>query len=351
MRQLIWGLPAASAQMRQWRRRAQAVIDGPIRKDALNVLRRKRTHVDGAGLFWTVLRRRQPRLLRVLVAFQLLLDFLDYVSERAQESEPDLQAGQADGERLHLGLLDALDPTTEIVDHYALHPWRADAGYMRALIFSCRLNADSLPSYSRVLPFTAAEVRRTAEILPTNHIPDPACRDRRLRAWAAGHSDLAPELEWFELTAAISGSLAIHALLTRAADENATSAHIEATVQAYMPWVALATAMFDSYADQAEDAALDRHSYIAHYPDPSTAEARLRQIARQTMSATLMLPRGARHTILVACMIAMYLSKDDARSPQMAARTRALARAGGPLTRSLLPVLWVWRAAVSHRAS
>lgn len=351
MRQLVWGLPAAAAQMRQWRRRAQSIIDGSIRIDALSVLSRKRTHVDGAALFWTVLARRRPRLLWLLVAYELLLDFLDYASERAQETEPDLRAGQANGERLHRGLLDALDSSTQIVDHYALHPWRADAGYMRALIFSCRLHTASLPSYAPVRPLMTAEARRAAQILAINHIPDPGCRDRRLRSWAAGHGDLAPELEWFELTAAVSGSLAIHALLAQAADENATPAQIEASFHAYMPWVALATAMFDSYADQVEDAALDGHSYIAHYPAPAIADARLQQIARQTMHATIMLPRGTRHTILVACMIAMYLSRDDVRSPRLAGRTRALARAGGPLTTSLLPVLGIWRAAVSHRGS
>jgi tetraprenyl-beta-curcumene synthase len=337
--------------MRQWRRRAQAIIDGPIRIDALSVLSRKRTHVDGAALFWTTLPRRRPRLLWLLVAYELLLDFLDYAGERAQDVDRDLRAGQANGERLHRGLLDALDPTTEIVDHYALHPWRADVGYMRALIFSCRLHTAALPSYSPVRPFMVAEARRAAQILSINHIPDPACRDRRLRAWAAQHRDLAPDLEWFELTAAVSGSLAIHALLAQAADETATRAQIEETFHAYMPWVALATAMFDSYADQIEDAALDGHSYIAHYAAPAVADSRLQQIASQTMHATLTLSRGTRHTILVACMIAMYLSRDDVRSPGLAGRTRALARAGGPLTRSLLPVLGIWRAAVSHRAS
>jgi tetraprenyl-beta-curcumene synthase len=337
--------------MRQWRRRAQAIIDRPIRIDALRVLSRKRTHLDGAALFWTVLPRRRPRVLRLLVAYELLLDFLDYAGERAQEIEPDLRAGQANGERLHRGLLDALDPAAEVADHYALHPWHADAGYMRALIFSCRRHTTSLPSYARVAPFMAAEARRAAQVLSINHIPDAARRDRGLRAWAARHGDLAPGLEWFELTAAVSGSLAIHGLFVQAAEQSVTPGQIEATFHAYMPWVALATAMFDSFADQVEDATLDGHSYVSHYSTPAAADARLRQIAEETMHATLMLPRGARHTILVACMIAMYLSRDDVRSPPLSARTRALARAGGPLTVFLLPVLGVWRAAVSHRAS
>lgn len=282
------------------------------------------------------------------MAYELLLDFLDYASERAQQIEPDMQAGQANGERLHLALTDALDPTSNIADHYALHPWQADAGYVWALIFACRTYSTSLPSYSLVRAHTAAEARRAAQVLAINHIPGPARRDLRLRVWAARHADLAPDLQWFELTAAISGSLAIHGLLTQGADEHATPATIDQTFQTYLPWVALATAMFDSFADQIEDAAFDGHSYIAHYPDPASADARLQQIAKKTIGVTLALPHGARHTTLVTCMIAMYLSKEDVRSPQMVARTRALAHAGGLLTRSLLPVLRIWRLAVSH---
>lgn len=350
-RQLIWGLPASAGQMQQWRRRAQAIIDVPIRTDALAVLHQKRTHVDGAALFWTVLGRRRPRLLRLLVAYELLLDFLDYASERGQAIESDLQAGQANGERLHVGLLNALDLTTPIADHYERHPWQADAGYMRALILACREYTTSLPSYSQVRCYAVAEVRRAAQVLAINHIPDADCRENRLRTWAEEHRELAPDLEWFELTASISGSLAIHGLLTQAADEKATPQGIRRVLGAYMPWVALATAIFDSYADQIEDAALDGHSYIAHYADPATADARLQEIAREAIRATLALPDGARHTVLVVCMIAMYLSKDDARSPQMIARTRALAHTSGRLTAGLLPVLRTWRIAVAHRAA
>ena len=61
------------------------------------------------------------------------------------------------------------------------------------------------------------------------------------------------------------------------------------------------------------------------------------------------LPDGARHTVIVACMVAMYLSKDSSRTPQMRASTRTLAAAGGSLSRLLLPVLRVWRVLYSQR--
>lgn len=59
----------------------------------------------------------------------------------------------------------------------------------------------------------------------------------------------------------------------------------------------------------------------------------------------LRLPHGERHAVLLGCMIALYLSKDSARTPAMREATRRIARAGGTLPRLLLPVLRAWRLA------
>jgi len=63
------------------------------------------------------------------------------------------------------------------------------------------------------------------------------------------------------------------------------------------------------------------------------------------------LPHGSRHAIIVAAMAAMYLSKDSAHDPRLAADTQTLIRAGGSLTRLLFPVLRLWRIAYSHRGA
>jgi hypothetical protein len=51
----------------------------------------------------------------------------------------------------------------------------------------------------------------------------------------------------------------------------------------------------------------------------------------------------------VACMVAMYLTKDAARSPAMRKHTARIAASGGSLTRRLIPVLRLWRIAYSQR--
>jgi tetraprenyl-beta-curcumene synthase len=343
-RELLWGLRAVSREMHRWQRHALTIPDAPIREGALASLARKRTHADGAALFWILPRRRDLRLLRLLVAYEVILDFLDNVSERG------VAVGATDGRQLHLALSDAMDLGGPISDYYRDHPWRDDGGYLRALVETCRASCVSLPSYPRVRDLVIREATR-AQVLALNHYPDPEHRDTELRRWAAQEYPRSSEASWFELTSAASASLTIHALLVLAAEAECSEEDIAATYAAYFPWISTTSTMLDSYVDQAEDAASGGHSYIEHYLDSQNAIGRLGDLIRKSTYEASRLRNGHRHAVIVACMVAMYLSKDSARAPAMRARTSSLAEAGGSLTRLLLPILRLWRIVYRQRSA
>ena len=71
-RELVWGLPAVAHEVETWRVRASRIPDPTIRADALDALQSKRPNIDGAALFWTLPDRRDPNLLRLLVAYDIL---------------------------------------------------------------------------------------------------------------------------------------------------------------------------------------------------------------------------------------------------------------------------------------
>jgi hypothetical protein len=50
-------------------------------------------------------------------------------------------------------------------------------------------------------------------------------------------------------------------------------------------------------------------------------------------------------------MVAMYLSRDSAYTPELRASTRTLVDAGGSLTKLLLPILRTWRIAYGLRSA
>ena len=341
-RELAWGLGEVAKEIRAWRGLAERIPDAELRGDALYALNHKRPHADGAGLFSVLPDYRSPSLVRLLVAYETILDYLDEVSER--------HPVEANGRELHLALIDAVEPERELSDYYRHHPRGDDGGYLAALVEACRTWARDLPSYDAVRPLLLREVWRT-QVLALNHLEDPVQRDRALQRWAAEEFPDEHDLDWFELGAAASASLVVHSLLALAAKPSVTAPEIDTTYATYWPWTSLATAMLDSYVDQHEDATKGNHSYIAHYSEPQCAMRRLVDCIATATRGALQSREGQRHAVIVCSMVAMYLSKDSARTPHMRADTDRLVAAGGSLARLLLPLLRAWRTAYSQRAS
>jgi tetraprenyl-beta-curcumene synthase len=343
-RELLWGLRAASREIERWRRRALSIPDLTLRADALDVLARKRTHLHGAALFWTLPRRRNPDLLRLLVAYELIWDLLDNLSERAAA------VGQTDGRTLHLAIAEAIDPSATISDYYQQHPWRYDGSYLRALVDTCQGCCRRLPGYPMIRELALSEADR-AQVLALNHYPDAAQRDTALKRWVSEQHPHERNPSWWELSGSASAPLTIHALLALAAEPGFSRETMIRTHAAYRCSVCAATTMLDSYVDQAEDRANGNHSYVAHYPDPVAAADGIRKLIHASLAQTRALPGGHRHAVIAAAMIALYLSKDDANAGALRIRTQSFIDTGGSLTRLMLPVLRAWRTAYQQRSA
>jgi tetraprenyl-beta-curcumene synthase len=335
-RELTWGLPAVAREVRRWRELASRIDDPRVREDALNALTEQRTHIDGAALFSILPRVRNPSLLRLLVAYEIIWDFLDNVNERS------VAAGTTNGLQLHLALVDALDLERPIADYYRFSQGYDDSGYLRALVVDCRASWVRLPSYASVRSSAIAEALRS-QVCAINHEPDPRSRDAALRAWVAQEFPSGHEARWFELTAAASTDLTIFALLALAGEQTCTNEQIARTARAYFPWISILTAMLDSYADQFDDAATGEHSYIAHYAQPEMATERICLLMRRCLQEAASLDE--KHTVIAASMFAMYLSRNSALSPALLRTTKRLVESGGSLTRVLHPLLRLWRIA------
>jgi tetraprenyl-beta-curcumene synthase len=343
VRELRWGLRAVSREVDVWRGRAAVIPDQLIREDALSSLNSKRGNTDGAALFWILPDTRRPQLLRLLVTYEIMCDFLDSVSERGAG------AGLANGRQLHLAFTEALDPGVPISDYYRHHPWQDDGGYLRMLVEVCRAACILLPSYMAIRP-TLIRAATLAQVQGLNHELDPELRDVTLREWVAREFVGRLDLAWYELSGAASTWIAVLALLALASEPGRQPEEGAETYAAYF-WVCLAATVLDSYVDEAEDTANGDHSYFGHYPTKEEGVRRAHEIVRRASLEAQALRNGHRHTVIVACMVALYLSKDSALTPEMAVTSQALLRSGGPLAALLGPVLRAWRVAYSLRGA
>lgn len=342
-RELLWGTPSISDEVRRWGMLAAAIPDRVIRDDALYCMGCKRANIHGAGLFWTLPRERSRSLLALLVSYQVMWDFLDSVDERGAH------VGHQNGLQLHLALIDAVDPSRPLSDYYRYHPWQDDGGYLRALVKTCRARCRELPSFQKVRHILVQHATR-ASVQALNHIPDPPKREVALRAWALRELPIEHGVKWFESSAAAGAGIGIYAMFALAAESECSDRTIARVHDVYFPWVSATATMLDSYVDAVEDLASGHHCYTAYYSPACTTTRELRRLIRRCLYEASRLEDGERHTLIASCMIAMYLSKDSALTPEMRGHTDGLVEAGGSLVRALHPVLRLWRRAFAQQA-
>lgn len=339
IRQLAWANRRVSRELATWRSIAREIPHERLRENALAALAEKRTEAFGASLFCTLPRRRSAALLRLLVAYQTMWDFLDSASE---EIAP---VAGAEGRRLHLALVEALTPDGEVSDYYEFHPGTHDGGYLAALVGACQECCAQLPSYERVRPYVTEGARNCA-VQAINHEAEPRRREALLRQWAHENFPGERTLPWFEVTAAASAFLP-HPLLAIASEAGCTDQQVSLTCAAYFPLMSLAIVLLDSYVDRIADLAQGDHSYVAYYGDLRIATKRMTRVIGRMFRELRRLEGGSRHSAIAGCMVAMYLSNEAARSDDAMPLTRGILGEADGVTRVALAAFRV-RAALGR---
>ncbi|HEU4701902.1 MAG TPA: DUF2600 family protein [Conexibacter sp.] len=330
-------MPIVRAELRGWRQRAATIPDPQLRAHALSTLTTERLSAAGAALFATTLKRHVPLLVRTLVAYQVICDYLDTLSEQPS-ADP-----VANGMTLHRALVDAVTPNAEPADWYRWHAASDDGGYLAALVAACRAGCEALPAFAAVGETAGREASRNA----VQGLKDSPAgeRDARLQRWALTQRD-GGDASWFELAAAASSPLAVLALLASAGNPRTTEATVAQTQRCYFPCVESLSTLLDSLADRADDEAAGELSLVAQYPSAAAATARLQVLTARAFAAARALPDGERHVVLIAGMIAMHLSDPNAWLPDARRVTRPVLRSSlAGVTPLLLLIMRSWRAA------
>jgi tetraprenyl-beta-curcumene synthase len=339
--------PAAHSTKRRLLARAEAIPDPLLRADALASHRDKGSNSEGlAALAVLAPRSRRSQVARSLVAYQLMLDYLDGVSERPTEDP------LANGLSLHRAFEVALDPDAAHADYYVHAPASDDGGYLRELIETCRAPLSELPSYRAARPALCHQARLGCESQALNHALPFAPVTERLDRWAARTTDesgLGPGFEWWELiAAAAASSLCVGALLALAATPGATEAEARRVEAAYFPWASGLNALLDSLVDLDEDP--EHSSHLRRYDSLEHAAERLETIASGARERVSALPDGDLHEAILAAMGALYLVHEGAWRPGREPISLAVYGALGPLARPSLAVHLLRRGGRGSRA-
>jgi tetraprenyl-beta-curcumene synthase len=324
--------PIVRRELDRWQARARR-IEGPIGAIARGSLSCERLNPEGAALF-AVLAPCPLRasVVRLLVSFEVMYDFIDALTEQPLERLLSLSRD------LHAALKTALGAPRPCGGYYASYPHGDDGGYLEELVAECRRLFLRLPAARVVTPLLLHAVSRSAEGQSLSHAA--ACDgDESLIRWATGQAPRALGLRWWETAAASESTLVVHALLASAADRRLTAQAAHDIADAYWPWITGLNALLDDLVDLEEDAANGTHSYVALYPNPEIAAQRLGAIAGRASRGVRGLPHGRQHATILAAMTGFYLSAPGAGTPGALAPADAVRQQFGIDLRLLVVVL------------
>jgi len=330
-------VPVARRELKRWQRAAASVPDAELRAMALDTLAGERMNAEAATVFATLAPwRRRSAAVRALCAIQVLVDYVDTLSE--QPAAHPLQASLS----LHTAIRDALadHPPSDGANYYAGFSVGDDGGYLVELMGACSRELRRLPSFGRVRPVAQVAATRCAAGQSYTHAARSGDRES-FAAWART-LDRADGLAWWEAAAGASSSVAVHALIAAAANRSTTDRDADLVDAAYYPPIGALTVLFDSLIDRDEDRVTGNHNYMTYYENDEIVAERLAAITQQAQAAVQPLRRRRRHEAIVAGVAGFYLGASDRIEGVTLVRAQVAPLLGG-VVRPIMAVMRVRR--------
>jgi tetraprenyl-beta-curcumene synthase len=325
------------ALLKEWKAAAGSIPDDELRRQALGSIEAKTFHCEGGGVYAILAGGKRDDVLRFIVAYQTISDYLDNLCDRSTSLDP------ADFEALHGAMEDALSPDAPTVDYYRFRKERDDGSYLVGLVRECRQVVASLPSYQRVREF-ALELQGYYSALQIHKHVTVDERVDRLRNWYESHRASLPDMTWYEFAASAGSTLGVFCLVAAAADPDLSSDTVRAIKQAYFPWVQGLHILIHYYIYPEEDRIGGDLNFISYYHDEKNMVDRLIRFLAEADHSVEGLPHRAFHRMVCHGLPAMYLAdrKLD-KHKAMRPGARRIIRAGGWSTILFFLVIWTYR--------
>jgi tetraprenyl-beta-curcumene synthase len=336
--------PLVRQQLGHWRLRARSISDRSLRTLALAKLDEEGFNAEVAATLATLApRAHRRRVVKAIVALEILYDYLDGLTESPWQRSP------ADGEPLFEAFTDAVAPSMQgSGDYYRRHPGCDDGGYLEELAATVRFALAGLPSTARLADVMQRSAARAAAAQLRIHATPPTGADE-LEQWARSHA-AETQLEWREfLAGAASSVLAVHALIAAAADHRTTREQALDIDRTYLSISVLPTVL-DSLVDCEQDAGAGRSGYVQLYEGREVLARALARVIDDAVDHARRAPNSSHHVMTLVGAVAYYASAPTARGELARPVMERTGRQLQPLMAPTMAVMRAWRAAKRLRS-
>lgn len=306
--------PLVRRELTYWRRRAAAIPDPVLRRDALFTHHTKSRNSEGAAAYGILVPRVHLRsAVRGIVAFELMLDYLDTISEQPVVDP------LANGLQLHRAFDNAVAVDAALDDYYAFHPQRDDGGYLKAQVVACQEALTQLPSYAAVADALRRSAALSGQAQSFSHAVDLGLDKSEIEAWARDgitEAQFGSDLRWWEIAAAGSSSLPVVVLIASAANPMLSEDDLARIEGAYSPWIAALSSLLDCLVDLADDDEAGQPNHLRRYSSEEEVAERLGWIASESLRLTSDLPQNDLHELVLAGIGGYYLASRGTWEPE-----------------------------------
>jgi tetraprenyl-beta-curcumene synthase len=328
--------PQVRHELRRWSARAKMIADPHLRELAVGKLQLEHFNAEVAATLATLVpEAHRARSVEAIVAFEVLYDYLDGLTE--EPAEDPLQGRW----RLYRAFVGVFDGSPPGIRPDADDQAQADGGYLDELAATVSAAIAALPGRAAVRPAGRHAAERCSAGQVHVHAA-PQIGVAQLEQWARVGAAARGALGWREYIAgAVASVLAVHSLIAYSAEESATEEEAEALDDAYL-WISALSTMLDSLVDYERDVASGDPWLVSLYGgDVRLFGDRLVEVANGAVSRARLLPHGPHHLMTLMGVVAYYTSAPEARGELARPMVARLHRELGP---SILPTLAVMRA-------
>lgn len=330
-------IPRVHRYLDDWKKRAAAIPDPELRKQALASIETKTFHCEGGALYALLAEAHRDDAIRFIVAYQTISDYLDNLCDRSTSLDPE------DFTLLHESMFHALTPGAEPTNYYRLRVEQDDGGYLADLVRTCQEVLGTLPRYDVIASYLHELEGYYAELQVHKHVR-PEERVPRLESWFARHREHLPEMRWYEFAASAGSTLGIFCLVSSAFDPRFSADEARMMRGAYFPWVQGLHILMDYFVDQEEDRLGGDLNFCFYYEDNDVMVERLIRVFKEADRSVGGLPHTSFHRMVCHGLLALYLAdrKVD-RQEKMRAMARRIMREGRGVSLLFFLVCWIRR--------
>jgi tetraprenyl-beta-curcumene synthase len=295
--------PAVNQELSYWKKRAEAIPNVELRKQALASISTKAFHCQGGAILALLAEDHLAKAIRFIVAYQTISDYLDNLCDRSTSLDPE------DFSCLHESMKDALSLTSEPKNYYRFREDQNDGGYLIELTATCQEVLGDLKHYRKIKSFMDELCEYYCDLQIHKHVTVEE-RVPRLKQWFYRYQKNVPNMEWYEFSACSGSTLGIFCLLSYALRDDFSKEHAETIRNGYFPYIQGLHILLDYFIDQEEDKLGGDLNFCYYYENKQTLFNRLKHFLYEADRHTNKLPDQRFHQLINRGLLGIYLSDD-----------------------------------------